>query len=156
MDSPGHGRHLPTDAGVLEAIRSLASRMPDRQVAAALAGQGLLSRHGKPWTRGRVASMRRQHDIPTACPVQTRGVAVRADEFVPAKMAAHQLGITLAALRVWAHRGVPVCDQSNDAAKIWVRLEPGDLERLGGDADTAGMERVRAIAHRSGNSIGSV
>lgn len=156
VESPGHGRHLRTNAGVLETIRDLASRMPDHQVAAALTGQGLVSRHGKPWTRTRVASMRRQHDIPTACPAQTRGVAVRADGFVPAKMAAQQLGITLAALRVWAHRGILVCDQSSDAAKIWIRLNPGDLDRLGGEANTAGMERVRDIAQRSGSSIASV
>ncbi|MBV8868193.1 MAG: recombinase family protein [Acetobacteraceae bacterium] len=155
-NSPGHGRHLRTDASVLETIRDLASRMPDHQVAAALTEQGLLSRHGKPWTRGRVASMRRQHAISTACPAQTRGVAIRADGFVPAKVAAQQLGITLAALRVWAHRGVLVCDQSSDAAKIWVRLEPGDFERLGGEADAVDMERVRDVAQRSGSSIGSV
>lgn len=156
VDSPGHGRHLRTDAGVLETIRGLASRMPDHQVAAALAEQGLLSRQGKPWTRGRVASMRHQHAIPTACPTQTRGVTMRADGFVPAKVAARQLGITLAALRVWAHRGVLVSDQSSGASKIWIRLEPGDVERLGGDADTAGMERVRDVAQKSGGSISSV
>lgn len=156
VESPGHGRHLRTNAGVLETIRDLASRMPDHQVAAALTGQGLVSRHGKPWTRTRVASMRRQHDIPTACPTQTRGVTLRADGFVPAKVAARRLGITLAALRVWAHRGILVCDQSSDAAKIWIRLDPGDLDRLGGEADTASMERVRDIAQRSGSSIASV
>jgi DNA invertase Pin-like site-specific DNA recombinase len=156
VDSPGFGRHLRTDAGVLAAIRNLAGRMPDHQIAAALTEQGLRSRHGKPWTRGRVASMRRQHDIPTGCPSQTRGILRRADGFVPAKRAARELGITLAAIRIWAHRGILVCDQSSDAAKIWIRLDPGDLERLGGDADTSGMERVRNIACRSGSSVASV
>jgi len=154
--SPEFGRHLRTDAGILETIRDLAGRMPDHQVAAALTEQGLLSRHGKPWTRGRVASMRRQHAIPTACPAQTRGITMRADGFVPAKVAARQLGITLAAIRVWAHRGVLVCDQSSEAAKLWIRLDPGDIERLGGQADTTGMERVRDIAHRSDSSVASV
>jgi DNA invertase Pin-like site-specific DNA recombinase len=154
--SPGHGRHLRTDAGVLGTIRELAGRMPDHQVAAALTAQGLLSRHGKTWTRSRVASMRRQHAIPTACPAQTRDLTMRADGFVPARVAAQQLGITLAALRVWAHRGVLICDQSGEAAKIWVRLDPGDRERLGGEADTAGMKRVRDLAQTSGSSISAV
>jgi hypothetical protein len=96
------------------------------------------------------------HDIPTGCPSQTRGILRRADGFVPAKRAARELGITLAAIRIWAHRGILVCDQSSDAAKIWIRLDPGDLERLGGDADTSGMERVRNIACRSGSSVASV
>ena len=156
VDSPGFGRHLCTDAVVLETIRDLARRMPDHQVAVALAEQGLLTRQGKPWTRGRVASMRRQHAIPTACPTQTRGVDVRADGYVPAKVAARHLGITLGAIRVWAHRGVLACDQSSQASKLWIRLDPGDLERLGGQADTTGMERARDIADRSGSSIAAV
>ncbi len=155
-DSPGFGRHLRTDDKVLDAIRTLAGRMPDHQVAAALTNQGLLTRHGKSWTRERVASMRLQHRIPTACPTQTRGVVMRADGFVPAKVAARQLGITLGAIRVWAHQGVLACDQSSEAAKLWIRLEPGDVERLGGQTDTAGMERVRDIARRTGGSIASV
>jgi hypothetical protein len=81
---------------------------------------------------------------------------MRADGFVPARMAAQELGITLAAIRVWAHRGILACGQSSDAAKIWIRFNPGDFERLGGEADTSGMERVRDIARRSGSSIDSV
>jgi hypothetical protein len=154
--SPDPGEHLRMDAGVLAAIRNLATRMPDHQVAAALARRGLLSRHGKPWTQGRVAAMRRQYRIPTACPAQTGGIAIRADGFVPAKRAARQLGITLAAIRVWAHRGVVACDQSRPAAKLWIRLNPGDSERLSGQADTAGMECVRDIAARSGSSVATV
>jgi DNA invertase Pin-like site-specific DNA recombinase len=155
-ESPGFGRHLRTDDKVLDVIRTLADRMPDHQVAAALTDQGLLTRHGKSWTRGRVASMRLQHRIPTACPTQTRGVVMRADGFVPAKVAARQLGIALGAIRVWAHKGVLACDQSSEAAKLWIRLEPGDAERLGGQANTTGMERVRDIASRTGGSIASV
>jgi len=154
--SPSSALRLRTDARVLEAIRDLATRMPDHQVAAALTNQGLLSRHGKPWTRGRVASMRQQHRIPTACPTHTRGVVVRADGFVPAKVAARQLGITLGALRIWAHRGVLACDQSSEAAKLWIRLDPGDVERLSGQADPAGMERVRDVASRNASPTASV
>ena len=81
---------------------------------------------------------------------------MRADGFVPAKVAARQLGITLGAMRIWAHRGIVACDQSSEAAKLWIRLYPGDLDRLSGQADTTGMERVRDIASRNGNSINAV
>jgi len=156
VDSPGFGLHLRTKASTLDAIRDLAGRMPDHQVAAVLVQRGLLSQHGKPWTPGRVASMRRRHLIPTGCPAQTRGISVRADGFVPARVAARQLGITLAAIRVWAHHGVLACDQSSEAAKLWIRLEDGDIDRLRGHADTTGMERVRDVAHRGESSVASV
>lgn len=56
-ESPGMGDHLRTEAGALEAIRDLASRMPDHKVAAALTARGLRTRQGRPWTTARVASM---------------------------------------------------------------------------------------------------
>jgi hypothetical protein len=124
--------------------------MPDHQVAAALTGQGLRTRHRKPWTRARAASMRRQHGIPTACPTQTGRLASRADGLVPARVAGERLGMTLAAVRAWAHRGILACDQSSPSAKLWVRLTPDDVERVGGGADAAGMPRVREVAAREG------
>jgi hypothetical protein len=122
---------------------------------AVLTAQGLRTRHGKPWTQVRVASMRRQHGIPTACPAHTGGLTARADGFVPARVAAAQLGITLAAIRVWAHRGVLACDQSREAAKLWIKLTDDDIRRVAGAASTGGMERVRDVASRCGTSIGS-
>jgi hypothetical protein len=144
------GWHLRTEAEVLSLIRALARRMPDHHVAAALTGQGLRTRHRKPWTRARVASMRRQHGIPTACPTQTGRLASRADGLVPARVAGERLGMTLAAIRTWAHRGILACDQSSPSAKLWVRLTADDVERVGGGADTAGLPRVREVAAREG------
>ena len=144
------GWHLRTEAEMLALIRDLAERMPDHQVAAALAGSGLCTRHRKSWTRARVASMRRQHGIPTACPTQTGRLTCRADGLVPARVAGERLGMTLAAVRDWAHRGILPCDQSSPSAKLWVRLTPEDIERVGGEADVAGMPRVREVAAREG------
>jgi hypothetical protein len=135
---------------VLALIRDLARRMPDHRVAAALAGMGLRTRQRKPWTRARVASMRPQHDIPTACPTQTGRLTRRADGFVPARVAGERLGMTLAAIRVWAHRGILACDQSSPSAKLWVRLTPADAERVSGGADAGGLPRVRELAAREG------
>nr|WP_294169494.1 recombinase family protein [uncultured Sphingomonas sp.] len=156
VDSPGMGDHLRTAASTLGAIRTLAARMPDHQVAAALAAQGLRTRYGKPWTQIRVASMRREHGIATACPANTGGRTSRADGFVPLKAAAARLGMTMAAVRVWAHRGVLTCDQSRDAAKLWIRLTEEDVRRVAGTADTCGMERVRDVARRCGTPINAV
>jgi hypothetical protein len=155
-DSPGMGDHLRTPPYALDAIRTLAAQLPDHQVAAALAAQGLRTRHGKPWTAIRVASMRRVHGIPTACPANTGGRASRADGSVPARVAAARLGITLAAIRVWAHRGVLACDQSRNAAKFWIKLSDADVRRVAGTADICGMERVRDVAQRCGTPIDAV
>jgi hypothetical protein len=94
--------------------------------------------------------MRRQHGIPTACPTQTGHQTCRADGLVPARVAGERLGMTLAAIRVWAHRGILPCDQSSPSAKLWVRLTPEDIERVSGEADVAGMPRVREVAAREG------
>jgi DNA invertase Pin-like site-specific DNA recombinase len=155
-ESPDMGRHLRTEAQALDAIRALTARMPDHQVAATLAASGLRTRQGKPWTTIRVASMRRQHGIPTACPADTGGRASRADGFIPARVAARRLGITLGAIRVWAHRGVLACDQSRAAAKLWIRLGEDDVRRVAGAADTRGMERVRSVVRRCGTSVDAV
>jgi DNA invertase Pin-like site-specific DNA recombinase len=148
VESPGMGDHLRTKEDTLGALRDLASRLPDHRVAAALNEGGLRTRQDKPWTAARVASMRRCHRIPTACPADTGGRASRADGFVPAREAARRLGLTLGGLRAWAHHGVLPCDQSRTAAKLWVRLDDEDLHRVSGAADTRGMERVREVAAR--------
>lgn len=144
------GWHLRTEAEVLALVRDFAEKMPDHQVAAALAGLGLRTRHRKVWTRARVASMRRQHGIPTACPTQTGHQTCRADGLVPARVAGERLGMTLAAIQVWAHRGILACDQSSPSAKLWVRLTPADMERVSGEADVGGLPRVREVAVREG------
>ena len=69
---------------------------------------------------------------------------------MPARVAGERLGMTLAAIRVWAHRGILPCDQSSPSAKLWVRLTPEDIERVSGEADVAGMPRVREVAAREG------
>jgi hypothetical protein len=156
VDSPGMGDHLRTPASALDAIQTLAARMPDHQVAAALTAQGLRTRYGKPWTPIRVASMRRMHEIPTACPANTAGRISRADGFVPLRVAAARLGMTMAAVRVWAHRGVLACDQSRNAAKLWIKLTDDDVRRVAGTAETNGMERVRDVVRRCGTSTDAV
>ena len=84
------------------------------------------------------------------------GRVSRADGFVPARVAAAQLGITLAAIRIWAHRGVLACDQSRSAAKLWIKLTGDDVRRVAGVASTCGMERVRDVARRCGTPVDAV
>ena len=147
---PPHGWHLRTEGRVLALIRDLAGEHADHHIADRLNAMGLRTRTGKPWTYGRVASMRRQHAIPTRCPVDTGGRRDRADGFVPAAAAARRLGLSSAAVRIWARNGVLTSDQRMMHSKIWVRLTEDDIARLGGTADVTGLPTVSEVAAQTG------
>jgi len=142
---------------VLTLIRELAGERADHHIAGRLNALGLRTRTGKPWTYDRVASTRHRHAIPTRCPVHTRGRQDRADGFVPAAAAARRLGLSLAAVRVWARHGVLASDQRTPGSKIWVRLAEDDVARLGGDADVTGLVRDLAseIVNETGPATGT-
>ena len=146
---PPHGWHLRSEQRVLTLIRELAGERADHRIADRLNALGLRTRTGKPWTYDRVASLRHRHAIPTCCPVHTRGRQDRADGLVPAAAAARRLGLSLAAVRVWARHGVLASDQRTPGSKIWVRLAEDDVARLGGDADVTGLPTVSEVAART-------
>jgi len=139
------GQHLQTAADVLILIRDLARVHPDHAIAAQLHARGLRTRQDKPWTYARVASMRRQHGIATACPIDTRAPAGRADGLVSLRAAAERLGLAQATIRIWAHRGVVSCDQRCAGSKLWVRLTDADIARLDGSETPSGLTGIAAV-----------
>jgi hypothetical protein len=153
---PPHGWHLRTDEQVLTLIARLASDHTDHHVAEHLNAMRLRTQTGKPWTYARVASVRRQHTIPTCCPVHTQGRQDRADGFMPAAAAARQLGVSLAAVRVWAHNGVLIHDQRTAYSKIWVRLTEADRVRLDGNPDVTGLPTVPEAVAQTGTTRSAV
>lgn len=142
---PPLGWHLRTQAWVLDRIRDLAGTEPDHRIAEHLNALELRTQTGKAWTFERVQSMRRQHGIPTACPIGTGPVMPRGDGLMSLKTVATRLGISLAAVRIWAHRGVLPCDQRRTGSKLWVRMTEADLARLDGSADITGMQTIAEI-----------
>ena len=72
MRRPPLGWHMRTGAAVLERLAELARQIPDHQVAERLNAEGFRTRTGKAWTYARVLSIRKQHGIPTACPLPPR------------------------------------------------------------------------------------
>lgn len=76
---PPRGWHCTTDAATVARLRELAQRLPDHQIADRLNAEGVRTQTGKPWTHQRVASIRHQHAILTAYPVDTEVRAVRGD-----------------------------------------------------------------------------
>jgi hypothetical protein len=59
---PGQTRWTTEDS-VVDLVRALARQMPDQTIAALLNRLGKTTGHGNSWTRGRVCSLRHQHDI---------------------------------------------------------------------------------------------
>jgi hypothetical protein len=114
----------------------LAALHPDHQIAAQLNDAGLRTRTGKPWTYARVHVMRKQHGIPTGCPLHTRDAAARADGMVPVTVAAKRLGVSSSLVHVWVRHGVLRHDQHRSASRVWVRLNADDFARLDGSSKT--------------------
>ncbi len=136
-DRPPGGQHQRTAAGVIDRLADLAGSHPDHQVAARLNAEGLRTRTGKDWTYARVQSMRKQHAIPTGCPLDPDQAAARADGLVSSRTAADRLGVSLSLVNLWVKQGVFMHDQRVTASKVWVRLNDDDLARLTGKAAEA-------------------
>jgi DNA invertase Pin-like site-specific DNA recombinase len=131
---PPLGWHARTEPEVLARLRALAEKYPDHQIAMRLNTDGFRTRTGKAWTYARVHSMRKQHGIPTACPLQTCEPVQRADGLMPAKAAAQLLGVSPSLVHVWVRHGVLDYDQHQAASRVWVRLNGDDLARLDGSS----------------------
>ncbi len=106
-------------------------------MAARLNAEGYRTRTGKEWTYARVQSMRKQHAIPTGCPLDPNQAAARADGLVSSRTAAERLGVSPSLVNLWVKHGVLVHDQRVAASKVWIRLSEEDLERLTGKAAEA-------------------
>ena len=131
---PPAGWHCTTPEAVRDQIRTLAQQLPDHLIAAHLNATGLRTLTGKTWTTQRVGSVRIQHAIPTACPVDPTAMAGRGDGLIPVRVAAERLDVSPSLVHVWVQQGVLVADQSRPGSYVWVRLTQADLVRLTGGA----------------------
>jgi DNA invertase Pin-like site-specific DNA recombinase len=140
---PTTADHARTPAAVLERLRAEASRLPDERLAAALNAEGLTTRQGLPWTAARVQRLRAYHRIPTGCPAMPSSEVPRGDGLLPARAAAHRLGVAPSALGHWRTWGFLHAEQRGPGAPLWVRLTPWDLARLDGTLAAQGYGRWR-------------
>jgi hypothetical protein len=146
---PPAGWHCTTAPAVIARLRDLAQHLPDQQIAAQLNAAGLTTQTGKPWTHQRVASIRKQHAIPTACPVGTTVRAVR-DDGMPVVLTAERLGVSCSLVQVWVGLGALVGEQRIAASKRWVRLTAADTARLDGQHAWRCFPTVRQVMHERG------
>ena len=129
-DCPPIGAHQRTGARVLARLAALAGDQPDHRVAERLNAEGLRTRTGKEWSYARVHSMRKQHAIPTGCPLKPDPAAARADGLVSSKVcgrAAANLAVT--------------CQSLGQARGARARPAGAGLQGLG-SADRAGLRQV--------------
>jgi DNA invertase Pin-like site-specific DNA recombinase len=153
---PPVGWHCTTAPTIVARLRELAQQLPDHRIADQLNAEGVRTQTGKRWTQQRVASIRHQHAIPTACPVGTAVRAVRGDGFMPVALAAERLGVSRSLVHVWVSLGALVGEQRVAASKRWVRLTAADAARLDGRHDWRRFPTVRQVMRDQGWSRAEV
>jgi hypothetical protein len=143
---PKAGWHCLTDPAIIERIRTFAQTYPDYQIADRLNADGIRTQTGKLWSHQRVASLRKEYQIPTACPVDPTTHPRRGDGFVSASYAAQQLGVSPSLINLWIKQGVLTSKQRVVQSYQWVRLTDEDQDRLDGKHDWSIFPTVREVA----------
>lgn len=142
---PPIGWHCLAPTALVERLRELASRLPDHRIAELLNAEEVRTPTGKPWTAGRVASLRKQHTIVTACPTEPGAVAVRGDGLISSTEAARRLQVSRSLVHVWLAHGVLTGDQRAAGSDQWVRLTEQEAVRLSGQAPCADFPTIRDL-----------
>jgi DNA invertase Pin-like site-specific DNA recombinase len=145
---PPIGWHCLAPASLVERLRELASRLPDHQIAEQLNAEEVRTPTGKPWTPQRVSSLRKQHAIATACPVEPGAVAIRGDGLISVAEAARRLQISSSLVHVWVGHGVLTGDQRGAGSALWVRLTEQEVSRLSGEKACADFLSIRDLIRR--------
>jgi DNA invertase Pin-like site-specific DNA recombinase len=149
---PPQGWHCVTDATLVARIGELAQHMPDHQIAVVLNAEGIRTQTGKEWTYRRVQSIRKQHQIATACPVDPTGGGVRGDGRMGIAEAARQLEVSRSLIHVWIEQGVLSCEQRTALSYRWIHLSEDDRARLDGKQDWSCFPSVREVMQAYGYS----
>lgn len=147
---PPAGWHCVTDPTVLDTIRALACEMPDYQIAERLNAQGVRTRTGKLWTHARVHAMRKQHQIPTACPVDPTNAPIRGDGLMSSAAAADALGVSKSLINYWIQQGILRSEQRIAQSYQWICLDPAEMARLDGKHDWGIYPTVRQVMRERG------
>ena len=142
---PAMGWHCRTDTGLVQRIQNLAQHAPDHRIAEELNHASLRTQTGKEWTHERVHSIRKQYNIPTACPVDPSQSTPRGDGLVPAKTAAGMLNISASLVHLWAQLGVLISDQRTAGSYLWVRVAEADVARLDGSCACRHLPTVKEV-----------
>jgi hypothetical protein len=139
---PPIGWHCLAPSSLVERLRELVSCLPDHQIAEQLNAEAVRTPTGKPWTPQRVSSLRKQHAIVTACPVEPGEVSVRGDGLISTREVARRLHISPSLVHVWLTHGVLTGDQRAIGSDRWVSLSKQETARLGGQMLCANLPSI--------------
>jgi len=142
------GWHCTTPSAVVDRLRGLAQCLPDHEIAQRFNAEGVRTQTGKQWTYERVASIRKQHQIPTNCPIDPGVKAPRGDGLLPVSLAAERLGVSTSLVHSWIQHGVLTGDQRTTLSKRWVRLNEADMIRLAGRHDWSRYSTINQVMRR--------
>lgn len=142
---PPLGWHCTTTPALVARVRDLATCLPDHRIADLLNAEDLRTFTGKPWTYGRVASLRKQHAIPTRCPLDPTAGVQRGDGLAPVAMAARMLGVSPSLIHVWADHGALVSEQRQAGSYRWVQLTAADVARLTGGVECGQWPSLKEV-----------
>jgi hypothetical protein len=93
----------------------------------------------------RVSSLRKQHAIATACPIEPGAVAIRGDGLISVAEAARRLQISSSLVHVWVGHGVLGGDQRSAGSALWVRLTDQEVSRLSGEKACSDFLSIRDL-----------
>jgi DNA invertase Pin-like site-specific DNA recombinase len=123
-----------TDPHLVDQIRHLARTQTDRQMCMLLCQQGWKNAHGLPLTPARIRGLRRDYGIATGSPERPMAVGQpqRADERYCVRAVAQLLHLDPSTVHDWCKAGRLDWVQPTPGGPRWIRLNPGDIERLRG------------------------
>jgi predicted DNA-binding transcriptional regulator AlpA len=99
-----------------------------------------------------VQSIRKQHQIATACPLDPTGGGQRGDGRIGVAEAARQLGVSRSLIHVWIEQGVLASERRTVLSYRWVHLSEGDRARLDRQHDWSCFPSVREVMQAYGYS----
>jgi DNA invertase Pin-like site-specific DNA recombinase/DNA-binding transcriptional MerR regulator len=145
LQLPPIGWHCVTDKTIVDRLQQLAQQFPDHRIADILNAEGIHTQTGQEWTYERVKSIRKQHHIPTKCPIKPGQTTPRGDGLWSVQMAAKRLRVSAGTVRLWATQGILASDQRVSGSKLWVRVDESDLARLEGSEIYDELPRITDI-----------
>jgi hypothetical protein len=145
LQLPPIGWHCVTDKAIVDRLQQLAQQFPDHRIADILNAKGIRTQTGQEWTYERVKSIRKQHHIPTKCPIKPGQTTPRGDGLWSVQTAAKRLRVSAGTVRLWAKQGILVSDQRISGSKLWVRVDESDLARLEGSETYDKLPRITDI-----------
>ena len=119
---PGIADRVRYPAAVVDKVRDLARRLPDREIAEQLNREGHTSAKGKPWTAKIIQWVRCRYRIPPA--------ELRQPEELTVQQVAQRFGVSDQVVYYWIGRDIVRSRRINPGMPHWITLNDADELKL--------------------------